>query len=112
MGKVHFHDSQPVRHLSGTLAGVTYRTDAGGNTFAFVSKRSSVPVINECIDIIQSQQMDNHPCELQQIADRRNALYHRVKRLYNRYKDHPLLREDTDKLRDAILLAYRQERKN
>ena len=110
MGKVNFTADTPVQQLSGTLAGVTYRTDAEGNTFAFVRKRSSIPLIDECIDLIQAQQLANHPDTPQQIADRRHALYMRLLRLYNRYKDHPLLANDRNKLRDAILLAYRQAR--
>ena len=111
MGKVNFTADTPVQQLSGTLAGVTYRTDAEGNTFAFVRKRSSIPLIDECIDLIQAQQLANHPDTPQQIADRRKALYMRIKRLYLRYKDYPQLIDNPDELRKAILLAYRQKRK-
>lgn len=73
-------------------------------------KHSSIPLIDECINIIQAQQLANHPDEVQAIAGRRKALYMRMTRIYNRCKDHPLLRDDHDKLRDAMLLAYKQAR--
>ena len=111
MGKVTFKNDQPTQSLSGTLGGVTYRVDAEGQTFAFIRSHSSVPVIDECIDEIQQQQILNHPTTPQQLADRRKALYMRIKRLYLRYKDHPQLADNPDELRKAILLAYRQRRK-
>ncbi len=55
--------------------------------------------------------MRNHPTTPQQLADRRKALYMRIKRLYLRYKDHPQLIDNPDELRKAILLAYKQKRK-
>ena len=111
MGKVTFKSDQPTQSLSGTLGGVTYRVDAEGKTFAFIRSHSSVPVIDECIDEIQQQQILNHPTTPQQLADRRKALYMRIKRLYLRYKDHPQLIDNPIELRKAILLAYRQKRK-
>ena len=111
MGKVTFKSDQPTQSLSGTLGGVTYRVDAEGQTFAFIRSHSSVPVIDECIDEIQQQQILNHPTTPQQLADRRKALYMRIKRLYLRYKDHPQLIDNPDELRKAILLAYKQKRK-
>ena len=110
MAKVIFKANQPIQSLSGTLCGVTFSKRANGQTVAVV-RRGKDTIIDECVNVIQRRQMRVHPKDLQCIADRRKALYMRIKRLYLRYKDHPQLIDNPDELRKTILLAYKQKRK-
>ena len=110
MARVTFSPNQPIQSLSGTLCGVTYSTRANGQTFATIRRHSKHPVIDECVNEIQREQIRKHPNDLQRIANERRALYDRIRRLYNKFIDDPELRLSDNKLRTAILREYYEKR--
>ena len=105
MAKLIFKANQPIQSLSGTICGVTYSTRANGQTFAVV-RRGKDTIIDECVNDIQRRQMHAHPKDLQRIANERDALRQRVKRLYNKIIEVPELSMSRNQIRTAILRVY------
>ena len=105
MAKVIFKANQPIQSLSGTLCGVTFEKRANGQTVAVV-RRGKDTIIDECVNEIQRRQMRAHPKDLQRIANERDALRQRIKRLYNKIIEVPELSMSRNQIRTAILREY------
>lgn len=102
MAKVTFQPNQPVQSLSGTLCGVTFSKRANGQTVAVI-RRGKDTIIDECVNEIQRRQLRAHPNDAQRIANEREALRRRVKRLYNKMIEVPELSRSRSTLRTAIM---------
>ena len=112
MAKVHFKPNQPIQSLSGTLGSVTFRT-VNGQTQAFQRPEPVLPknptrkqraqfkqrnIINNCLDILQSQIPD-----IQEAIAMRPKIKERLRYLYKTFA--PTIKART-KLQKAIMSEY------
>ena len=112
MAKVHFKPNQPIQSLYGTLGSVTFRT-VNGQTQAFQRPEPVLPknptrkqralfkqhtIINNCLDILQSQIPD-----IQEAIAMRPKIKERLRYLYKTFA--PTIKART-KLQKAIMTEY------
>ena len=112
MAKVHFNPNQPIQSLSGTIGDLTFRT-VNGRTHVFQREEPVLPkhptrkqraqfkqrtIINNCINILQSQYED-----IQEAMAMRSTIKDRLKYLY---KKHVKDIKAPSKLQRAIMTEY------
>ena len=112
MAKVTFAKNQPIQSLSGSIGRITYRT-MNGHTFMYRTEDHVLPknatrkqraqfkqrtIINNCLDILQSQIPD-----IQEAIAMRPKIKERLRYLYKTFA--PTIKART-KLQKAIMSEY------
>lgn len=117
MARVIFKPDQPIQGLNGTLCGITYRPAADGHTTAYIRPQKELPknatadqraayrrhiVLDYCEREVQHLMADQL-----EAMDRRRAIRMRIGRLYDKFNDDKLPKEEVI---GKIMDAYKQKR--